>query len=382
MFSWLVDRDEWWSRYHGIDHVSTRYAIDVDRFHFLLTLSRWSSAICVIVPALIGIGVCAIIYFAHRNKDRKLQRPTSMNRAHEGILQEWNEFFSHRLRIWSLHNDRRRSNVKGQRFHSRITLETRWEISNLCIGTREFSFMTKERDTEWARRASFAPAQQISDDVVYSVDAPSSYDYPRARERESRNVYTIDFSRASRYQPPSPPRRPRPPPPIIEQAPPSYDVSIKETRREVKPRFSSVRTIPSSNQVRRSSPVISPSIYSTMPPSYAEIFLTTHTSANGWSLLVYLYFSIFYRFSSYRNYVIERKGEKHRTIILEYPLFLGLLLCKRWDSNERNCADNRIPRREIQERFLRGERMGLVVAAMNLQHEPSNRSSRVKWRQV
>lgn len=225
-------------------------------------------------------------------------------------------------------------------------------------------------------RAFFAQAPQIRDGLVSLVDAHSSYDYPRERERESRNVYTIDFSRASRYQPPSPPRRPRPPPPIIEQAPPSYDISIKETRRQVKPRFSSVRTIPSSNQVRRSSPVISPSIYSTMPPSYAEIFLTAHTSANGWSLLVYLYFSIFYRFSSYRNYVIERKKEKHRTIIREYPLFLGLLLCKQWEPNERSCADNRIPRREIQ------ERMGLVVAAMNLQREPSNRSSRVKWRQV
>lgn len=120
------------------------------------SLSRRSSAICVIVPALIGIGVCAIIYFAHRNKDRKLQRPTSRNRVHADILQEWNESFSPRLRICSLHNARRRSNVKGQRFHARITLETHREIINLCIGTREFSFMIKEteRDSEWARGLS------------------------------------------------------------------------------------------------------------------------------------------------------------------------------------------------------------------------------------
>lgn len=78
-------------------------------------------------------------------------------------------------------------------------------------------------------------------------------------------------------------RRSREPPAVIEQAPPSYHHSISRTRFEPITLYSSVRTTPASNQIRRSSPVISPTIYSAMPPSYAEIFLTSNPSSNGLS---------------------------------------------------------------------------------------------------
>jgi hypothetical protein len=45
--------------------------------------------------------------------------------------------------------------------------------------------------------------------------------------------------------------------------------------------YSSGRTVRSSGNLRRSSQIITPSIYSTMPPSYAEIFLSPHTLPNG-----------------------------------------------------------------------------------------------------
>ena len=121
----------------------------------------------------------------------------------------------------------------------------------------------------------------------------SSYEYahPRERERPNPNIYTIDFSRANRYQAP-PPRRSREPPPVIEQPPPSYNNSISRSRLQPIPLYSSVRTTPSSNQIRRSSPVITPSVYSAMPPSYAEIFLTSSPLPNGWSISFWIRFLI------------------------------------------------------------------------------------------
>ncbi|CAF4494907.1 unnamed protein product [Rotaria sp. Silwood1] len=142
-------------------------------------------SICVIVPALIAISVCAIIYFSYRKKDRKLHRQT--NRS-------------------------------------------------------------------------------------------SSYEYEQRRERLPQNTYIIDFSRVHNSQQQ---RRPRGPPPVFEQSPPSYDTSIIQTGRQSIPLFSPIRTTPSTTTIHRSSPIITPSIYSAMPPSYAEIFLKRHTLPNG-----------------------------------------------------------------------------------------------------
>ncbi|CAF3740886.1 unnamed protein product [Rotaria sordida] len=151
-------------------------------------------SICVIVPAAIAISVCAIIYFAHRNRDRKLHRQTNR-----------------------------------------------------------------------------------------SSSLSSSYDYEQSRERLPQNSYIIDFTSVNRsqQQQQQQQRRPRAPPPVFEQSPPSYDISINQTRRQPIPLFSPIRTIPSRTIVHRSSPVITPSIYSAMPPSYAEIFLKPHTLLNG-----------------------------------------------------------------------------------------------------
>ncbi|CAF1473844.1 unnamed protein product [Rotaria sp. Silwood1] len=142
-------------------------------------------SICVIVPALIAISVCVIIYFSYRKKDRKLHRQT--NRS-------------------------------------------------------------------------------------------SSYEYEQRRERLPQNTYIIDFSRVHNSQQQ---RRPRGPPPVFEQSPPSYDTSIIQTGRQSIPLFSPIRTTPSTTTIHRSSPIITPSIYSAMPPSYAEIFLKRHTLPNG-----------------------------------------------------------------------------------------------------
>jgi hypothetical protein len=108
------------------------------------------------------------------------------------------------------------------------------------------------------------------------IDEPS-YVYESPRERPPQETYIIDFTRANRYQQ----RRTREPPGIREQSPPSYNTSINHIRRQPVPLFSSVRTVPSSTNIRRSSPIITPSIYSSMPPSYAEIFLSPHTLPNG-----------------------------------------------------------------------------------------------------
>ena len=110
----------------------------------------------------------------------------------------------------------------------------------------------------------------------------SSYEYAHPRERTQPNIYTIDFNQSNR-RPPNQIRRSREPPPVIEQAPPSYHHSMSRTRFQPVSLYSSVRTTPASNQIHRSSPspVISSTMYSAMPPSYAEIFLTPNPLPNG-----------------------------------------------------------------------------------------------------
>lgn len=106
----------------------------------------------------------------------------------------------------------------------------------------------------------------------------SSYEYEHSRERPPQDTYIIDFTRANRYQQ----QRRREPPPTLEQSPPAYDTTIVQTRRQPYPLYSSVRTIPSSStNVRQSSSIITPSIYSAMPPSYADIFLVSHALPNA-----------------------------------------------------------------------------------------------------
>lgn len=58
-------------------------------------------------------------------------------------------------------------------------------------------------------------------------------------------------------------------------------MSINQTERQAQPLFSPIRTIPLSRNNPETSLVISPSIYSAMPPSYAEIFLKPQTLPNG-----------------------------------------------------------------------------------------------------
>ncbi|CAF1683968.1 unnamed protein product [Adineta ricciae] len=136
-------------------------------------------SICVVVPSVIAIGICVIIYCSHRNQDQKLNR-------------------------------------------------------------------------------------QINRSTLYE------YEFPR--ERQSREAYIIDFSRTSRSQPQS---RRREPPPIFEQSPPAYDTTIIPTRRQP-PTF----YLPLRNGARQSPSTITTSVYSAMPPSYAEIFLTPQTLSN------------------------------------------------------------------------------------------------------
>jgi hypothetical protein len=103
------------------------------------------------------------------------------------------------------------------------------------------------------------------------------YEYQHSRERVPQDNHVTDFSGANRYHQQ---RRLRVPPPVFEQRPPSYNTSVNQTKRLQLPLFSTIRTTPSIACVQQASPVITPSIYSAMPPSYAEIFLTPHTLTN------------------------------------------------------------------------------------------------------
>ncbi|CAF2639784.1 unnamed protein product [Rotaria sp. Silwood2] len=135
-------------------------------------------------------------------------------------------------------------------------------ISILSRSMSEYDTCTPEKSVE------FDPVQ----------DRSSVYEYEQPRERPPPSTYIIDFTRINNSQQQ---RRPRRPPPVFEQSPPSYDISINQTRRQPISLFSPIRTTPSIITIHRSSPIITPSIYSAMPPSYAEIFLKPHTLPNG-----------------------------------------------------------------------------------------------------
>ena len=70
---------EWRSGHDCPDHVSFCCEYMRENIDSLVRFDFLSSVVCVIVPALIAIAVCAVIYFAHRNKDRKVHRPAGRN---------------------------------------------------------------------------------------------------------------------------------------------------------------------------------------------------------------------------------------------------------------------------------------------------------------
>jgi hypothetical protein len=104
--------------------------------------------------------------------------------------------------------------------------------------------------------------------------------YPLPSERGYQTAYTIDLSRAHRYQMETYQRRARERPAVFEQSPPSYDLSVRQSRLQPVPLFSSIRMKPTAG-IRCLSTVITPSVHSAMPPSYAEIFLTPSPSLSS-----------------------------------------------------------------------------------------------------
>lgn len=63
----------WWNRHNSINYVKTTTTDFFFFFHFC-SIQTCSSCICVIIPAVIAISICAILFFANRKKDRKLNR--------------------------------------------------------------------------------------------------------------------------------------------------------------------------------------------------------------------------------------------------------------------------------------------------------------------
>ncbi|CAF3222558.1 unnamed protein product, partial [Rotaria sp. Silwood2] len=99
-----------------------------------------------------------------------------------------------------------------------------------------------------------------------------------SHERVPQDNYIIDYPRTShRYQQQY---RLHESLPAFEESSPSYDISVNQIRRQKLPIFTSIRTTPITTNVQQSSPTMTSSIHSTMPPSYAEIFLTPYTLTN------------------------------------------------------------------------------------------------------
>ncbi|CAF1410276.1 unnamed protein product [Adineta steineri] len=111
--------------------------------------------------------------------------------------------------------------------------------------------------------------------LQHQRNSSSSYEYEHRSERQLHDAYVIDVTRANRYEQQQ--RRSREPPPVLEQSPPSYDSSIGQTRRQQIPFQLPVRTTTNTHQPLST---ITPSVYSAMPPSYAEIFLKPQTTPN------------------------------------------------------------------------------------------------------
>ncbi|CAF3719429.1 unnamed protein product [Adineta steineri] len=128
-------------------------------------------------------------------------------------------------------------------------------ISILSRTTSEFETCTQEKAVE------FDPVQ---DPVNESR---------RIHEQISQEYCLVDYPSAYRYQQQ---RRLHEYPSISEQSPPSYSNTIEQTGRQQLPLFSSIRTIPSTTYGYQNSPVVTPSIYTAKPPTYAEIFLTSN----------------------------------------------------------------------------------------------------------
>ncbi|CAF3372084.1 unnamed protein product [Rotaria sp. Silwood1] len=132
-------------------------------------------------------------------------------------------------------------------------------ISILSRTTSEFETCAAEKPVE------FDPVQG------------SSFVCHHLHERVPQDNYIIDFPRTNRYQQQW---RLREPPPVFEESSPSYDISVNQIGRQQLPVFTSIRTTPLTTNVQQSSPTRTSSGHATMPPSYAEIFLTPYTLTN------------------------------------------------------------------------------------------------------
>ena len=96
------------------------------------------------------------------------------------------------------------------------------------------------------------------------------------RGRIVRENYTMDVATVCRNQQH---HRLHERSPISEQSPPSYTSSMYQTRREQLPLFSPIGAIPTTHSTV---PINTPApMYSTMPPTYSEIFLTPQTPMDG-----------------------------------------------------------------------------------------------------
>ncbi|CAF1082571.1 unnamed protein product [Rotaria sordida] len=105
----------------------------------------------------------------------------------------------------------------------------------------------------------------------------SSFVCYHSHEQVPQHNYIIGFPRTYRYQQQY---RLHESSPVFEESSPSYNISVNQIGRQQLPIFSSIRTTPLTTNIRQSSPTITSPKHSTMPPSYAEIFLTPYTLTN------------------------------------------------------------------------------------------------------
>ncbi|CAF1323410.1 unnamed protein product [Adineta steineri] len=166
------------------------------------------------------------------------------------------------------------SNIDSQ-YNSTITMsnkQNRRQNNMREILSRQF--MQQSGHKRW-RTGNNTQSNDIRRLLPFGSDSSSSYEYEHRSERQLHDAYVIDVTRANRYEQQQ--RRSREPPPVLEQSPPSYDSSIGQTRRQQIPFQLPVRTTTNTHQPLST---ITPSVYSAMPPSYAEIFLKPQTTPN------------------------------------------------------------------------------------------------------
>jgi len=114
--------------------------------------------------------------------------------------------------------------------------------------------------------------------LIKKIFSGTPDDYHRSHEQRPQDEYIIDYPSAYRHQQQ---RRLRELSSVSEQSSPSYNnYPTNQIRRQQLPLFSPIHTTPTIARVHPNSPVITPSRYSSMPPSYDELFLQPHTLTN------------------------------------------------------------------------------------------------------